>query len=48
MLPLELLYRDIKWEEVSSENLKILKNKLLNTTTSFNTKIKRFTFKSNL
>ena len=29
MLPFELLYRDIKSEEVPSEDLKILKNKLL-------------------
>ena len=29
MLPFELLYRDIKLEEVPSENLNISKNKLL-------------------
>ena len=48
MLPFELLHRDIKSEEVPSENLKILKNKLLDTATSFCAKIKSCRIKSNL
>ena len=48
MLPFELLYRDIKSEEVPSEKLKILKNKLLDTATSSYAKIKRCRIKSNL
>ena len=40
MLPFELLNRDTKSEEVPCENLNILKNKLLDTATSFYAKIK--------
>ena len=47
MLPFELLYRDIKSEEVPSENLKILKNKLLDTATSSYAKIKSCRTRSN-
>ena len=47
MLPFELLYRDIKSEEVPSENLKILKNKLLDTATSSYAKIKSCRIRSN-
>ena len=48
MLPFELLYRDIKLEEVPSENLNISKNKLLDTATSSSAKIKSCRIKSNL
>ena len=48
MLPSELIYRDIKSEEVPSENLNILKNKLLDTATSSYAKIKSCRIKSNL
>ena len=48
MLPCELIYRDIKSEEVPSENLNILKNKLLDTATSSYAKIKSCRIKSNL
>ena len=48
MLPCELIYRDIKLEEVPSENLNILKNKLLDTATSSYAKIKSCRIKSNL
>ena len=48
MLPFELLYRDIKSEKVPSENLKISKNKLLDTATSSYTKIKSCRIRSNL
>ena len=48
MLPFELLYRDIKSEEVPSESLKILKYKLLDTATSSYAKIKSCRVKSNL
>ena len=48
MLLFELLYRDIKLEEVPSENLKILKNKLLDTATSSCAKIKSCRINSNL
>ena len=48
MLSLELLYREIKLEEVPSENLNILKNKLLDTATSSYAKIKSCGIMSNL
>ena len=48
MLPSELLYRDINSEEVPGENLNILKNKLLDTSTSSYAKIKSCRIKSNL
>ena len=48
MLPYELLYRDIKSEEVPSENLTILKNKFLDTATSSYAKIKSCRIRSNL
>ena len=48
MSPFELLYKDIKLEEVLSENLKILKNKLLDTVTSSYAKTKSGRIKSNL
>ena len=48
MLPSELLYRDIKSEEVPSENLTILKNKFLETATSSYAKIKSCRIRSNL
>ena len=48
MLPCELIYRDIKSEEVPSENLNILKNKLLDTATSSYAKIKSCRIKSSL
>ena len=48
MLPFEPLYSDIKSEEVPSENLNILKNKLLDTATSSYAKIKSYGIKSNL
>ena len=48
MLPSELIYRDIKSEEVPSENLNILKNKLLDTATSSYAKIKSCRIKWNL
>ena len=48
MLPFELLYRGMKSEEVPSEYLKILINKLLDTATSSYAKIKSFRIKSNL
>ena len=48
MLPSELIYRDIKSEEVPSENLSILKNKLLDTATSSYAKIKSCRIKWNL
>ena len=48
MLPYELLYRDIKSEEVPSENLTILKNKFLDTATSSYAKIKSCKIRSNL
>ena len=48
MLLFELLYRDIKPEEVPSEILNILKTKLLSAATSFYAKIKSYRIKSNL
>ena len=48
MLPFELLYRDIKSEEVPSENLNNLKNKWLDTTTFSYAEIKSCKIKSNL
>ena len=48
MLPFELLYRDIKSEEVPCENLTILKNIFLDTATSSNAKIKSCRIKSDL
>ena len=48
MSPFELLYRDIQSEEVLSENLKILKNKLLDTDTSSFAKTKSCRIESNL
>ena len=48
MLPFELLYRNIKLEEVPNENLKILKNKLLDTATFSYAKIKSCRISSNL
>ena len=48
MLPFELLYRDIKVEEVPSKNLNVLKNKLIDTATSSSAKIKSCRIKSNL
>ena len=48
MVPFELLYRDIKSREVPSDNVKILKNKLLETATSSYAKIKSCRINSNL
>ena len=48
ILPFELLYRDIKSEEVPSENLKILKAKFLGIATSSYAKIKSCRIRSNL
>ena len=48
VLPFELLYRNIKSEEVPIKNLKILKNKLLDTPTSSCAKIKSCSINSNL
>ena len=48
ILPFELIYRDIRSEEVPSENHNNLKNKLLDTATSPYTKIKNCRKKSNL
>ena len=47
MLPFELLYRDIKSEEVPNENLKILENKLLDTATSSYAKIESYKIRPN-
>ena len=48
MLPFEQIYRDIRSEEVPSENLNNLKNKLLDTATSSYAKTKNCRIKSNL
>ena len=48
MLPFELLYRDLKSEEVPCENFNIFKIKLLDTVTSCYRKIKSCGIKSNL
>ena len=48
MLPFELLYREIKLEEVPCKNLNILKYKLLDIATSSYPKIKSWGIKSNL
>ena len=48
MIPFELLYREIKSEEVPCKNFNILKNKLLDIATSSYPKIKSWGIKSNL
>ena len=48
MLPFELLYSDIRSEEVPSKNFRTLKNKLLDTATSSCDKTKSYRIRSNL
>ena len=48
VLPFGQLYRDINSEEISSENLNILKIKLLDTVTSSYAEIKSCRIKANL